>query len=60
MRWMKFNCTSGVEITINMARVVAIYVDARSPFTHIEGADFDYTVTETPEEIIARGQWEVR
>lgn len=63
MRWMKFTNADGMTIYCNMARAISIYGRQAGV---ADGAFIDFgdghptPVTETPEEIIARGQWEVR
>lgn len=63
MRWMKFTCHDGQDILLNMAHCVSIYVTTGTlqAGTYLEFGDGPPVgVTDTPDEIIARGQWEVR
>jgi hypothetical protein len=59
MRWMKLTvATTDKPVYCNMAR--ANFIHTHGEHTVIDFGDEAVSVTETPEEIIAAGKWEVR
>lgn len=61
MRWMKFTDTEGDTVWLNMSLAESFYRDGAGEYTRIIfNEDREWGVTDAPEEIIARGQWEVR
>lgn len=59
MKWMKFTDFEGDTVWLNMDKAIRFYVipeGTRIVFTEDDG----WTVKDTPEEIIARGEWLVK
>jgi len=60
MKWMKLTGNYGRDFFINMDRVSAIHIDHDNLLTLVVTDSDKYIVSETPEEIIERGHWEIR
>lgn len=61
MKWMKFTDFEGDTVWLNMALAESFYSATIQEGTRIVfSEDRGWTVKDTPEEIIARGEWIVK